>query len=63
MSYQYTPIRMAQMKKTDNTVCIDEKAEQLELSYFDVGKVKWSSHFEKQFGHTEVWHFWFSIFL
>lgn len=44
---------MAQMKKTDNTVCTDEKAKQLELSYFDVWKAKWSSHFEKQFGQTE----------
>lgn len=32
-------ITMAQMKKIDN-MCIDEKTEQLKLSYFDVGKAK-----------------------
>lgn len=39
MRYSYTSMRMAKIKKTDNTKCVGKNMKQLELSYTDYGNI------------------------
>ena len=48
--YHGTPIRMFKIKKIMTTQKADEDTKKLGQSYITGGKVKWSSHSEKQFG-------------